>query len=250
MRKCSAIILFIFLLLPLSVLADNAGVETTALGYYQAEPTIDGDLSDWPSGLADNVVDEYYSSYSNPTGSDDFSMSFKVFYNPWSTVNKLFVGVTVTDDEERLTGPAPDTWLYDHLEIYIDGNHDHTGSGTAPIDFQQYLFRLDNTGEVYLAGTLTQCEWAYTKAGTSYTFEIGLTVYDQYDTMAHILQTGDTIGFDLSWPDQDDATGDSWISWSPTAGKYDNSALFGNLNLGAMQDLPPTATGDTWLLFE
>ena len=207
MRKYAAMILFVCLFVPLQVLADNAGVETTALGYYQAQPTIDGNLSDWPSGLTDNVVDEYLIDYTVPTGPDDFTMSFKVFFNPLSTVNKLFLGVTVTDDEERQTGDP--TWLYDQLEMYIDGNHDHTG--TYPADFQQYAFHLDNTDVVTGAAEPTECEWAYTKAGTTYTFELALTVYDQYDTAAHILQTGDTIGFDMSWPDQDDATGDSWI---------------------------------------
>ncbi len=247
MRKYAAMILFVCLFVPLQVLADNAGVETTALGYYQAQPTIDGDLSDWPSGLADNVVDEYLTGYTDPTGSDDFTMSFKAFFNPLSTVNKLYIGVTVIDDEERTTDPG---WLNDKLEMYIDGNHNHT-SGTYPADFQQYIFELDNTTLVSGAAVPTECEVVYTKAGTTYTFEIGFTVYNTYDTAAHILQTGDTIGFDMSWPDQDDATGDSWISWSPSGGKWNDSSLFGNLNLGAMQDsLGITATGDTWLLFE
>lgn len=252
MRKYAAMILFVCLLLPVQVSADNAGVETTALGYYQQDPTVNGDLTDWPSGLTDNAVQEYYSSLTNPTGPDDFSMSFKAYYNPWPTVNKLYIGVTVTDDEERRTpGSGDASWIIDQLEMYIDGNHDHTGSYTYPVDFQQYLFSLDGTAIISGAAEPAGCEWAYTKAGTTYEFEFALTVYDQYDTDVHVLQPGQTIGFDMSWPDQDDSTGDSWISWSPSGGKWNDSSLFGNLNLGAMQDSPPiTATGDTWVLFE
>lgn len=242
MRKFKIILSAILVFLPLFVYADNAGYSVTVPGYYRQNPTIDGSFADWPPGLTATQATWVHPSYTAPTGPSDFSMEFKAFFNPLS--EKLYVAVTVVDDEERRTGTPG--WLYDHLEMYIDGNHNHTGA--YPGEFQQYLFNLDKTGGIYGAADFGETIWDYQKAATTYTFEIAFKIWDVYNTTPHDIESGQTIGYDISWPDQDDATGDSWIAWSPSGGKWNDPTLFGNMVFGAMQDTPPTAANN-WLLY-
>jgi hypothetical protein len=237
------IILFIMLLGILSIVpayADNG------FTYYAGEmnpPTIDGNLVDWPTYAVWSTVDQVLSGDPSPTNPADFTGKFKAGFN--RAQNKLYIAIEYTDQEVVTYASG---WLWnggDYVEIYTDMQHLHETGGT-PVTFQQYGFKPNAEMIVYPLTTETAqgVTLAIETALGKMTYEFAFTTYDDYSTVVHLFYGGQTIGFDISMPDFD-TDSFSWISWTPSGGKWNNAGLFGNMELMAIDVSPLTVLFNT-----
>lgn len=237
-------ILYLFsTLIVLVILSIFAFADNNNQWYYAPEIppiTVDGDLSDWPSYVASSAVSWVWPSGNPPDNPADFTGSFRAAFN--RAENKLYVAVEYTDQDIVDSG----NWIWnegDYVEMYIDGDHVHQTPG-QPEEFQQYGIRPSGDCIVYPTTTVPAKDITIAIHSTSnkYTYEIALTVYDKYvSEIVHTFYGGQTIGFDMSLPDKDNTDGSfSWIAWTPQGGKWNNSNLFGNMLMIAI-DVSPTA---------
>ncbi|MDI6783943.1 MAG: sugar-binding protein [bacterium] len=230
-----AIWLPIFVCVP--AFADNAG-----LVYYAGEmtpPTIDGDLSDWPSYAVWSTVEWVYiaSGIVAPTDAADFTGKFKAGFN--RAQNKFYLAIEYTDQDIYTYTPG---WLWnggDYIEVYFDADHQHETVG-RPSTLQQYGFKPNGEKILYPYVTVDTEDvmFAISTAAGKMTYEFEFLVYDVWSTAIHTFYSRQTIGFDISMPDYDTDASFSWISWTPTGGKWNNASLYGNMELTAIDVAP------------
>lgn len=225
----------------LGIIASIPAVADNGFTYYAGEmnpPTIDGNLADWPTYAVWSAVDQVLSGYATPTDPTDFTGKIKLGFN--RAANKFYVGVEYTD---QTVFTYIGGWLWnggDYVELYFDARHAHE-SGTYPAGFQQYGFKPDAEMIVYPLTTETAqgVTLAIETALGKMTYEFAFDLYDNYSTIIHTIYGGQTIGFDISMPDFDESDASfSWISWTPSGGKWSNAALFGNIELTAIDVSP------------
>jgi len=191
--------------------------------------TIDGDLSDWPP---DMVRYWLYRQYGRPLeGSDDFSGSFRVGYNP--TESALYVAVEIADDavvQHTEGGPTQGAvrWhTQESNEIYLEATH----ADTALPPTHSYLWGSTQGGSGPNETQATQVEVAWGKTRIHYEWRLDLS-----RLLEGPLQPGQTLGFDITHIDHD---GDPWnqtvMSWGKGSlkKKYSHSDQLGDLLLAS-----------------
>lgn len=201
--------------------------------------TIDGKLDDWPGEMAVYPV-AWVSSYykkTPPEGPEDLLASFSVGYN--SEKNVLYLAIVVQDDELVINIKNPRNDNQDLCEIYIDGDNSGGDNSTDAKGAQQYfmvpgpgLFRADiktnpalNGGDILTAGV----QAAYLRTGKITTYEWAVPIFERYPDRRLKIEPGKIIGFDVVVCDADSTENSNLVSWSPQAGKVNNSDLYGKL---------------------
>ncbi len=184
---------------------------------------VDGDLSDWPSGMERYPIAEvpFGAPLSSPR---DCLASFRVAVDPQAAV--LYVAVEMADDSP-VTDPSPmRTWATeDGCEVYVDVHH---GQGRPAV---QYALRGASRGET---SPNVRSAWSIVGGTRIYEWGIGLT-----GLTADSLQQPRTIGFDLALSDRDQDGSFSWVTWGPGTAKSGNASRRGDLIVAP----PQTDTG-------
>ncbi|MEN0006659.1 MAG: serine hydrolase [Bacteroidota bacterium] len=90
-------------------------------------PTIDGDLSDWPSHFPSYKIAERVGGV-RANSDADFSASCKVAYN--KATNVLYLGIVVNDDD-IVVNEAVDWQQQDAYSLYLDEQYKPSGSGVS-----------------------------------------------------------------------------------------------------------------------
>ncbi|NKB72157.1 MAG: redoxin domain-containing protein [Candidatus Latescibacteria bacterium] len=215
---------------------------------------IDGDLSDWPTGMEVHPVLNYGEIPNNSAqGNDaiigldlatsaDFSPAFQVGYNP--DAQMLYLAVTVRDDEHRVNYQWP--FGGDCIEIYLDPDHNGGPHRNQPgAQHLQYSSIADSTGKLrrpygspHLYGhdiTQTRSRFAFSRQDGITIYEWALDPFDHFPGQHTQLKPGRTLGFDIAVLDLDEDDGRAaWVCWatfSPNA-KVGNADLLGDLILG------------------
>ena len=104
-----------------------AGNGQLAYAYPMPAIQIDGDLSDWPTGLDNYSITDFFGDAA--TNPKDLTASFRVGYQP--TERKLYLAVEIIDDVYFSEEGGQEDWLQqDGLLVYFDRDHLPKGSGS------------------------------------------------------------------------------------------------------------------------
>ncbi|NKB72158.1 MAG: redoxin domain-containing protein [Candidatus Latescibacteria bacterium] len=235
LQKLALILVFTALALPIQVTAHQG--DSTLVAPILQGIVIDGDLSDWPTGMEKHYM-RNHENYYGPTDlegqdlttSPDLTATFMVGYNP--DQERLYFAVEARDDHHVLhdyEGP----WVRrDLVEIYVDG--DHSG-GYMDLDGMQenldpgpyqHLQYMGMAGEGPLAPENAPSNYflnwhyqpqavamAYDRQGDTTIYEWAVAVYDRYPGHPTRLVPGKTLGFDISVTDQDGYGNAIMVSW-------------------------------------
>jgi subtilase family serine protease len=164
---------------------------------------------------------------------DDNHVWWKALWSPSS--NKLFLAVFVHDDVAGNCDHNYDNmWQDDAVEIYTDGDMSGGGYSGNPVNAQQWMIRRDNARHlIYEPGAYTgsaiQTAVRHYWGGT-WSLEVAMEIYDQYNTNRKTLSVGDVIGWEVWYNDSDNAHQDGGlfirdhqVGWAYTGPAWDNA---------------------------
>ena len=124
-------ILLLCLTVPRPISAHNGAI---AVAEPVGQITIDGDLSDWPAGMATYTASRP-EAHSPPTGPEDYSGAFRLGYS--KSENALYIAVEVQDESAVTDTSHAQIWnASDGCELYIDVVHSR--SDTAVIQYAEW----------------------------------------------------------------------------------------------------------------
>jgi hypothetical protein len=191
-------------------------------------PTIDGTIdASWAAYPATAVTQGFNST-------PDLAATFKTRYD----ANYLYILVDVTDDVVQADGG--NNWDNDGIEIFLDLGNDKTGVYGAN-DFQ-FAFVTGNTTPFEYKHTTTAgiVNFAQGAKAGGYIMEIRLS----WSGMGvSVPSAGSYVGFDVGVNDDDNnGVRDNQLSWNdPTFTEYNNTALFGTLQIPSCSSPLPVA---------
>ena len=113
---------------------------------YHGTPTIDGDLSDWPTA-AWRAIEDRWSWLRTHSGPDDLSARFAVSWDE----DHLYLAVEVTDDIHHCPFSGADIYMGDNVQWGVD--LDHTEAGSARV--AEWGYSLSTLG----SGTQESAVW-------------------------------------------------------------------------------------------
>ncbi|MEW6755987.1 MAG: FG-GAP-like repeat-containing protein, partial [Candidatus Latescibacterota bacterium] len=222
-------------------LADGA----TAYAVPLTGITVDGQLDDWPAGMAVYPIAWVSPVYkpTPPDGPQDLTASFRVGYD--AAADQLYLGVTVRDDQVVTRAEGAAYHNQDLCEVYVDADrsgHDVSGPGSSG-GAQQYCM-VPGPGRVSdavpvdanpaLAGgdaKVSGVQGVFRRADSTTTYEWAIPLFEHFPDRPFQVRTGATIGFDVAVCDADGEEPGNWVAWSPGIGKVSDSSLFGRLTL-------------------
>lgn len=199
-----------------------AGARTThahngaiALAYPVVGISLDGDLADWPADWTTYPI-ALAEHGDAPDGPEDLSALFRVGYD--STNNSLYIAVEVTDQSTVIADPDSGSWdNQDGCEIFVDSAHPVSGSRLV-----QYTRRGDQDEVVGQTDDEHQVAMQRTDSGQVYEWRIGVD---------RTLQSGQSLGLDVSVADMDGDGSFSWLAWGSGTQKMPNSDRVGDVLL-------------------
>lgn len=215
------------LFLTVNAFADNGSIAS-------ASPietiNIDGDFSDWPSGLVHYAVRKNGNREDVPPGVG-FEASFQVGYN--LSDDAVFVALTVVDDVHvtKDEQSVQDWSSRDSAIIYMDFNHTTNGSAAG-------LYMATGSQRDMISGATS---WDADAASASWdTADVAVkrvgntTQYEWRFTSPVALQIESVLGIDVLIADTDatgDGIGSDLYSWGPGFGKSQSGGRLGDLLL-------------------
>ena len=225
--RASTLVILVLLGLAGPLAAHNGAV---ALAYPVSGITVDGDLSDWPSGLTRYpIVRPEYGE--PPHGADDLTAVMRVGYD--ISAHALFVAVEVRDEsivisDEVVRGGGG--WnSQDGCDLYLDVAHADNESPAS-----QYVL-WGRSKEYFVEGAEThhnaiEIEVERGQNIHCYEWRVDLGVLD-----LPLLADGErrTLAFDVIVGDKDADDSFSWMAWGKGAGKVWSTLRRGDLVLMA-----------------
>ena len=206
-----------------SMLAHAHNGHTTA-----AEPvsgiTIDGDLSDWPSGMKTHFITTSLVVCDATPSEDVFNGKFRVGCD--YKENAIYVAVEVEDDQIVLDGFGDQWNSYDACEVFLTVAH--TAENTSPVQFvyrnKPYTTFQDRENGAYAKAMKV----ARVSDDTHLTFEwrIDLRELTKEDID---LKKGAVLGFDVAYVDRDSEDVYAFYCSSPGRWKHLYSTEQGDL---------------------
>jgi signal transduction histidine kinase/CheY-like chemotaxis protein len=182
--------------------------------------TIDGDLSDWPVGVAQYPIGRAEYGVA-PESTQDFSGSFRVGWDPDS--GSLLVAVEVRDDDPVVDASSARDWnTEDGCELYVDETH-----GVQTVAVQHSVHGAAGRGRVAAAaGSRAPVAWAATPGRMGYEWAVRVDTLPSGSPAAPRA-----LGFDVVVCDRDRDDSFSWMAWGPGTGKTERAAARGDLVL-------------------
>lgn len=205
---------------------------------YPLSPiTVDGDLSDWPKGVAKYPI-AMHQSDDRPANDADYSGYFQVGYR--MDKQFLYFAFVITDNDFIEDTSKYVQWnSQDGLELYLDARHLPVGSGVASF---MYSKKLRNTNNAYYdafskAATWDIMEVAIKTVGTTRYYEWRVAMGDQ-------LKVGRSIGFDVQVFDRDLDSSFTFTGWGRGGPKYANPHSLGDVLILPAKAKLATISGD------
>jgi hypothetical protein len=200
-------------------------------GYALQPPTIDGDLSDWPSPPA-VLVDTWNAVDYGGLISDPADASARCFHQ-W-TPTHLYAACVVYDDV-LVADSGEEWWKDDTLEVVYDGLNDDQSYGA---DDHKYELRIDDGFSDYDGPVDPGVAAALRPWAGGYALELAIPAAQLGATP---MQGGRVIGLNIGLIDDDDDGGeaDGWLGWSGNT--WRRADLCGDLHL-LPADVTPTPT--------
>ncbi|NOZ70930.1 MAG: DNRLRE domain-containing protein, partial [Chloroflexi bacterium] len=197
---CILIVSLLFLILPsVWAVTPEGNGRTVAVPWVDRAPTIDGDLTDWPSTPVLGL-DAFSAAHKEgqPPFPDpaDASMQLSMVWD----ATYLYVAMRVQDDV-LVNDSGAAVWQDDEIELGFDGNHNFAGP-----DAVDHQFTFNPDGRITDFAVPTEVLQAViTPTATGWTVEaaIPLSLF-----RGSGLRNGDKIGFTFALRDDDD--GGSW----------------------------------------
>ncbi len=203
--------------------------------------TVDGDLSDWPTGLTEHVIEPWLVAQ-RPADASDMTATMRLGLD--SEHAMLYGAVRVVDESIVVREGAPEELAQlqwdeeDGLEIYVGVDHDsHFPSGQFGLRGNRVVKTLPATGPY-------QADWQFIEISAhrgdryhTYEFSIDLTGFGLTAPL-----TADTVlPFDLAVVDRDADGSGHWAPWGPHALKFLWATLVGDVLLSPSSALSEQA---------
>lgn len=237
-------LMFILSFLSLLFIANSFAGKGTYKAPQMNPPQIDGSLDDWKVDLYQKEKLTVLGAFVLPENKDDLTAEFIAGYN--IARNMLYVAVMVTDDKTYAAFPIEDgnSWVNDRVEIYIDGDNSKSDVNYTYITAQQYDVYGPAEQKIKFKGgerlLLNFGVWpedrpefvaGVKRTGTKTIYEVGIAVFEKFDTKRAILKPGVTIGFDMAIVDNDDGTDahSTFFFWTEGPGKFKDETQFGEM---------------------
>jgi hypothetical protein len=184
-------------------------------------PTIDGNLSDWPSGT--DAIDVGRATCYAFTGKVDSDADLSAIVRSGWSQQTLYFAIQVTDDV--IVNDSTDVWRDDCVEIGLDGLRDKYGWGD---DDHQYTVVSD--GRLADRGLpTTEITAAVHTLDTGYQIEVAIPMTALITSGTPI--SGTLVGFTIGLRDDDDGgSWDGYLIWEGTS-TTSMPELFGELIL-------------------
>ena len=197
---------------------EEAAGDGVAYSEFTTNPvTIDGDLSEYNLDYGMDLIVVDGAGASNNT---------VAWGSAWDATN-LYIGVQV---EDAVVEGSGNPWENDAIEFYFDGNHDSDGTYDGDFDTQLILdaLNLDILWKKADGVPITDYDSKWTPTGNGYNVELRLA-WSNFD---FVPGRNRTMGFTIANNDSDQGLGrDYQIAWYGTADNWNNTAVFGDLQL-------------------
>ena len=214
------------LLLAVNAFADNGAV---AFAFPMEHISIDGDLSDWPSGLTKYPIQTISKRGIKPNSNLDFSANFRVGFNLEN--NSIYIAVEVQDESFVIDRSINPSWSQQdkHL-LYIDPKHSKRGS--CPISYSATQIKREIGGSAF--GWDPQTKHAnWDNIELQIVRKDNKTIYE-YRIQLEAISTNSVIGLDHVIYDKDITDNEddySYIMWGDIPGKSGAPKRTGDLVL-------------------
>jgi len=207
----------------------NADTGEVAYAYPVENLKIDGDLSDWPKGIAEIPIDTDYFG-NDPPNAKDFQAKFRAGYNLEN--RSLYFAVVVNDESEVGFKDESKPWnLQDSLILYVDPTHSPRGSGYwlfAAMKHRKELDGIENTWDP----VVPTCSWD--DAEVKVVRNNSKTIYEWRIGIGDAMKPGRSVGLDFlicDTDEEDDADAGTIAMWGRFSAKSRGASRIGDLIL-------------------
>ena len=186
---------------------------------------VDGDLSDWPDGLARYPIQRVYGS-APVQGEANLQGFFRIGYS--EKANALYIAVDADDQSVVVDTSAAAPWdAQDGCEVYVDVAH-----GRESVPVAQYSVRGEAPRVFGEGARLSDFAAAVQRDTRGHRYEFRIDVGRRIGTGMR-LREGRSIGVDVVLCDRDEDDSFSWVAWGPGTPKYAASTRVGDVVLAA-----------------
>ncbi|MEX0315567.1 MAG: serine hydrolase [Allomuricauda sp.] len=180
---------------------------------------LDGDLSEWPSGMTKYPIKNAELGMV-PESNEDFLGSFRIGYS--TEKNEIYIAMEINDESQVIESPEVSFWdNQDGLELYI--NEKSLKSGSPVTQYSEY----GNDRNAYGART----DWDNVEMEKKAT-ENGKTV-EWKIKLSKKIEEGTSLGIDVVVIDKDEDDSFTWLAWGRGTQKVANPDRLGSLIFAA-----------------